>query len=231
VSSPRRTALALLAIGIIVLQYAGTVFSAINSGWVLGARATKSLFAALDTLSLPDGQRYLFVSIATVGCLVVWRMLSGGGNSDQTARAHGQLLRLWRRPRESRQTLTSAEASWSRWAKEIRRRRWCGPAQTRITPGLSPSELGITVELRPGADVERAERLALNALHTLDCGRAIVHVRCARQGLPDGGTRLQIGFCVTDVTKGKLHVLSDARASLWDCLHKEGVPFALRTSS
>jgi hypothetical protein len=36
---------------------------------------------------------------------------------------------------------------------------------------------------------------------------------------------------VTDVARGKLHVLSDARASLWDCLHADGAPFTLRTST
>jgi hypothetical protein len=77
----------------------------------------------------------------------------------------------------------------------------------------------------PRADVERVERLALHALRSLDWGRAIVHTQFARQRLADGGTRLQIRFCVTDVARGKLHVLSDARASLWDCLHAAGIAF------
>jgi hypothetical protein len=90
---------------------------------------------------------------------------------------------------------------------------------------------------RRGDRPELAKALAYCKRHkgtkliVADWGRAVVHTPCARQRLADGGTRLQIRFCVTDVARGKLHVLSDARASVWDCLHADGIAFGLRTSS
>ena len=141
-------------------------------------------------------------------------------------KARGHSLRLSRGPLTFGRNVTLAEASSRGLVKEIRRGTELRPTQVQ-TPrsALSSSELRIAVELGPGADVKRVERLALEALHSLDWGRAVVRTPCARQRLADGGTRLQFCFCVTDIARGKLHVLSDARASLWDCLHAGGIAF------
>jgi hypothetical protein len=231
VSPALRAALVLFAVGLIALQYPGTVFSAINFGWLLLTRSISSLFAGLDTLPLPEGQRYLFISIAALSSLVVWRLLHQNAISTDAPKARGHSLRLPRGPLTFGRNVTLAEASSRGLVKEIRRGTEFRPVQVRMpTPALS-SELRIAVELGPGLDVERVERLALHALHILDWGRVVVHTPCARQRLADGGTRLQIRFSVTDVARGKLHVLNDARASVWDCLHADGIAFALWTSA
>jgi hypothetical protein len=225
VSPALRAALVLFAVGLIALQYPGTVLGAINFGWLLLTRSISLLFGALDTLALPDGQRYLFISIATLSSLVVWRLLHRNAISIDPPKPQGHSLRLSRGSLTFRKNVTLAKASSKSLVKEIRRGTEFRPTQIRIpTPALS-SELRIAVELGPGSDVERVEKLALHALHTLDWGRAVVHTPCARQRLADGGTRLQIRFCVTDIARGKLHVMSDARASLWDCLHAAGIAF------
>jgi hypothetical protein len=202
------------------------VLSAINLGWLLLTGSMNLFFAALDILSV--GQRYLFISIAALGCLVAWRGLPRNAIFNNTPKAHGHLLRFSRGPRQLDQSVTFAEATWSRGlAKEIRRGADFRSTQVRtLTP--TSSALRIVVELGRGADVERVERLALQALRTLDWGKAVVDMPCARQRLADGCTHLQIRFCVSDVARGRLHVLSDARASLWDCLHTHGIAFTLR---
>jgi len=226
VSPALRVVLALFAMEFIVLLYSGTVLSAINLGWLLLTTSMSSLFGALDTRSLPDGQRYLFISIVALGCLVVWRVLA-------QPKAHGHLLRLSQGSRQFGLSVTFAKTSWrTSPVKEIRRGTEFRPTRVQTpTPMLTSSEMRIGIELGPGANVERVERLALHALSTLDWGTAVVHTPFARQRLADGRTCLQIRFYVADVARGKLHVLSDARASLWDCLHAGGVAFALRTSS
>jgi hypothetical protein len=230
VSPVLRGALALVAIGFIALQYYGTVLDAINLCWLLLSRLMNTLFAVSKTLLSPDGQGYLFVSIATLACLVAWRLRYRNALSNDTLTAHEHLRHLSRR---FGKMVTSAEtSSRNGLVREIRRGTELRPTQV-WTPRLGPSssELRIAVELGPGADVERVERLALEALRTLDRGRAVVHTLCTRQRLADGAARLQISFCVTDVARGRLHVLSDARASVWDCLHADGIAFGLRTWS
>jgi hypothetical protein len=230
VSPALRVALVLFAVGLVALQYPGTVLGAINFSRLILTSSISSLFGTLDTLALSDGQRYLFISIAALGSLVVWRLLHRNAISNGRSKAQGHSLRLSRGPLTFGKNATLAEASWRRLVKEIRRGTEVRPGQVWMRAPALSSELRIAVELGPGSDVERVERLALHALHALDWGRAIVHKPCARQPLADGGTRLQIRFCVTDIARGKLHVLSDARASLWDCLHAAGITFALRTS-
>jgi hypothetical protein len=229
VSPVLRGALALFAVGFIALQYYGTVLDAINLCWVLLSRSMNTLFAVSKTLLSPDGHGYLFVSIAALACLVAWRLRYRNAISDDTLTAHGHLRRLSRRSLPFGKNVTSAEpSSRNGLVREIPRGTELRPIQVR-TPrlALSSSELRIAVELGPGADVERVERLALEALRTLDWGRALVRTSCTRQRLADGGARLEISFCVTDVAKGRLHVLGDARASIWDCLHAAGIAFVL----
>jgi len=98
VSSALRIALVVLAVALISLQYPGTVLGAINLGWLLLTRSISSLFGVSDTLALPDGQRYLFISIAALGSLIVWRLLYRNTISNDPPRAQGRSLRLSRKP-------------------------------------------------------------------------------------------------------------------------------------
>jgi hypothetical protein len=224
VSPALRVALVLFAVGLVALQHPGTVLNAINFSRLILTNSISSLFGTLDTLALSDGRRYLFISIAALGSLVVWRLRHRNAISNDGSNAQGHSPRLSRGPLTFEKNATLAEGSWRSLVKKVR------PAQVRMPAPALSFELRIAVELGPGSDVERVERLALHALHALDWGRAIVHRPCARLPLADGGTRLQIRFCVTDIARGRLHVLSDARASLWDCLHAAGITFALRTA-
>jgi hypothetical protein len=227
VSPAWRAALVLSAVGLIALRYPGTALGAINFGSLLLTRSISSLFGTLGTLALPDGQRYLFIFIATLSSLVVWRLLHRNAISNDPPKAQGHSRRLDR----GTLNVTFAEASSRSLLRKIRRGTEYRPSQVRMPTPVLSSELRIAVDLGPGSDVERVERLALQALLALDWGRAVVHTPCARQRLAGGGTRLQFRFCVTDVARGKLHLLSDAKASLWDCLHAAGIAFRLGTSS
>src|SRR5262249_11542979 len=135
-------ALALFAVGFIALNYPWTVLSAINLGWLLLTRSI-SLFATLGTLALPDGQRYLLISAAALGSLVVWRVMSRNAISNDTPAAHGPLLLLSRGPQPFAKNVTFAEASSKRSpAKEFRSAHVQPPRSA-----LSSSELRIAVEL------------------------------------------------------------------------------------
>jgi hypothetical protein len=233
VSPALRAALVVFAVGLIALQYPGKVLGAINLGWLLLTRSISSLFGTSDTVALANGQRYLFISIAAVGSLIVWRLLHRNTISNDPPRAQGRSPRLSKKPLPFGRNAAVVEAFWRKSpVKEIGRAAVFRPTQVQAPAlALSLSELKIVVELGPRADVERVERLALHALRSLDWGGAIVRTQFARQPLADAGTCLQIRFCVTDVARGKLHVLSDARASVWDRLHADGIAFAMRTSS
>ena len=44
----------------------------------------------------------------------------------------------------------------------------------------------------------------------------------------DGGAILEVRFHVRDVRRGSEHVLDEAESRLWDLLHEQRIPYALR---
>jgi hypothetical protein len=121
VSPALRAALVLFAVGLTALQYPGTVLGAINFSWLILTRSISSLFGTLDTLS--DGQRYLFISIAALGSLVVWRLLHRKAISNEPSKAQVRSLSPSRGLLTFGKNVTSAEASSRTLVKDSSRDR------------------------------------------------------------------------------------------------------------
>ena len=57
-------------------------------------------------------------------------------------------------------------------------------------------------------------------------GQGIPAAVCTRRDTATGGVVLDIRFHVRDLRRGRVHVLADAQAVLWDVLHAHRIPFA-----
>ena len=203
--------------GAVVPALAISGLGAAGAVWMFpGVWFIPSVPLALPTLGIAGAIPGVYIvapALACVGGYIAYRRFSGFGRSAVTQR---------------RERIAADGPRGVAWVPKppspmFERPRRAARLQQAPT---EPVELRIALAIPPGEDYEAAAALATKAMAEMMHGEGISPV-CARQRTAAGGVVLDIRFHVGDMRRGRVHILADAQARLWDVLHTHSIPFAL----